>query len=100
MWTTGTTGRAGGCQLVSYGAGGGKLPGDAGVQDIHCDDHWDWHTVEEAAAADQPWPHDTMSLVANFGCEEITLERGAFDRQSPRERLVVVTSSSTTHYTL
>ncbi len=69
--------RPGGCQLVAYGAGGGKLPGDSGVQDIHCDNHWDWRTPEMAAAADQPWPHDTMSLVVNFGCEHITLERGA-----------------------
>lgn len=66
-----------GCQLVAYGAGEGKLPGDCVVQDIHCDNHWDWRTDREAAAADQPWPHDTMSLVANFGCEDITLERGA-----------------------
>lgn len=73
----GSADRPGGCQLVAYGAGGGKLPGDLGVQDIHCDNHWDWRTPEKAAAADQPWPHETMSLVANFGCEDITLERGA-----------------------
>ena len=26
--------------VLQYGAGGLKLPGDEGVQDIHCDDHW------------------------------------------------------------
>lgn len=72
----GTTGVAGGALLTIYQSNT-NLPGTASIQEMHLDDHWDWPDAASAARADQPHPHETMSLVANFGTSDITLDRGA-----------------------
>ena len=38
----------------------------SGVQRLHMDDQWDWHSAEEAAAAGEPWPHRTTSVHVNL----------------------------------
>ena len=38
----------------------------SGVQRLHMDDQWDWHSAEEAAAAGEPWPHRTTSVHVNI----------------------------------
>ena len=38
----------------------------SGIQRLHMDDQWDWHSAEEAAEAGEPWPHRTTSVHVNF----------------------------------
>ena len=41
------------------------MPG-SGIQRLHMDDQWDYHSPSEAAAAGEPWPHRTTSVHVNI----------------------------------
>jgi len=50
--------------VLGFCNGNCAMPG-SGIQRLHMDDQWDYHSAKEAAAAGEPWPHRTTSVHVN-----------------------------------
>lgn len=63
--------------VLGFFNGNCAMPG-SGIQRLHMDDQWDYHSATEAAAAGEPWPHRTTSVHVNI-CPtgDVTSENGA-----------------------
>ena len=63
--------------VLGFFNGNCAMPG-SGIQRLHMDDQWDYHSATEAAAAGEPWPHRTTSVHVNI-CPtgDVTAENGA-----------------------